>query len=122
MPNATVDCTRQNVLREGRSQRQGYCRPVKLINDSAAVLGTSKDIPSVTRRALAEETFASTCSTPGSKAKSIAMPSKGGYAIVSSAQGTRSVSTQPRDPEEVLLIGGAGYIGSVLVRKMLQRG
>lgn len=47
---------------------------------------------------------------------------EGADARVDWVPGVQPISATSGDSEKILLIGGAGYIGSVMVRKMLQRG
>ena len=84
--------------------------------------GACEDAPSVSCQDATIEASTSTGSAPGRERKLSASPPRRAKAVAHSAASARSISTRSHDQEEVLLIGGAGYIGSVLVREMLQCG
>ena len=124
--------TGQNALRESRDQRQKRYRPVGFIDDDpekqgksihgVEVLGASEDIPSIVRQTRADEILVAISSVSDSKIREITSLCEETDAKVSLVPGIRSISTSSHDVEKILLIGGAGYIGSVMVRKMLQKG
>jgi len=133
-----ADSAGQNALREIRSQQKNGehkvrpYHPVGFIDDDpenqgksihgVEVLGTSKDIPSIARRTRADEILIAANSAPESRIRELTSLCGKTSARVSLVPGIRSISAPSRDPETVLLIGGAGYIGSVMARKMLQKG
>jgi nucleoside-diphosphate-sugar epimerase len=129
----------QNALREirGQQQKKGEHKvrpyhPVGFIDDDpenqgksihgVEVLGASKDIPSIARRTRADEILIAVNSAPDNKIKELTSLCGETNARVSLVPGILSISAPSHDPETVLLIGGAGYIGSVMARKMLQKG
>lgn len=124
--------TGQNALREIRSQQQRNYSPVGFVDDDpekqgksihgVEVLGATKDIPSIIRRTRADEVLVAISSASKSKIKEITLLCEETNARVSLVPGIRSISTSPRDLEKILVIGGAGYIGSVMIRKMLLKG
>ena len=124
--------TGRNALREIRSQKQKHYSPVGFIDDDPGkqgksvlgveVLGSNKDIPSIVRRTRADEVLVAISSAPDSKIAEITSLCEETAARVTLVPGIRAISAPSLDLEKVLVIGGAGYIGSVMVRKMLQRG
>ncbi len=121
-----------NALREIGSQRQKRYCPVGFVDDDLTkqgksihgvdVLGTSKDIPSIVRRTRADEVLVAISSASESKIKEITLLCEETNAKVSLVPGIRSIPASSRDLETILVIGGAGYIGSVMIRRMLQNG
>ena len=124
--------TGMNALREIRSQQKKHYSPVGFVDDDPGnqgksilgleVLGTSKDISSIVRRTHADEVLVAINSAPDSRISEITSLCEKTGAKVTLVSGIRSVSAPSRDLEKILVIGGAGYIGSVMVRKILQRG
>jgi nucleoside-diphosphate-sugar epimerase len=124
--------TGQSALREMRDNKDKRYRPIGFVDDDPGkmgksihgvdVLGTSNDIPSIIRQSNADEVLIAISSIPESKLKEISLLSDANGVNVSVFPGIRPVSSPHVGPEKALVIGGAGYIGSVMVRKMLQRG
>ncbi len=124
--------TGRNALREIRSQKQKHYSPVGFIDDDPGkhgksilgveVLGSSKDIPSIVSRTRADEVLVAISSASDSKIAEITSLCEETAARVTLVPGIRSISATSLGLDKVLVIGGAGYIGSVMVRKMLQRG
>jgi len=122
----------QNALREMRDNRDKRYRPVGFIDDDPEklgksiqgvdVLGASKDISSIIYQSHTNEVLIAINSLPESKLKEISSLSNVSGVSISVFPGIRPISSPKIGPEKVLIIGGAGYIGSVMVRKMLQRG
>lgn len=121
-----------NALREIRDERQKHYCPVGFIDDDlqkqgksingVEVLGTIKDIPSIVHRTRTDEILVAINSASESKIKEITLLCEETNAKVSLMPGIRSLATPSCDVERVLVIGGAGYIGSVMIRKLLQKG
>jgi len=121
-----------NALREIRDERQKHYCPVGFIDDDlqkqgksingVEVLGTIKDIPSIVNRTRTDEILVAINSASESKIKEITLLCEETNAKVSLMPGIRSLATPSCDVERVLVIGGAGYIGSVMIRKLLQKG
>ena len=124
--------TGRNVLREIRNQQQKQYSPVGFIDDDPGkqgksilgveVLGTSKDIASIVRQTRADEVLVAINSASDNKIAEITSLCEKTAARITLVPGIRAISAPSVDLERVLVIGGAGYIGSVMVRKMLQRG
>jgi len=124
--------TGRNTLREIRNQQQRQYTAVGFIDDDPGmqgksilgleVLGTCKDIADIIRRTRADEVLVAISSAPDSKIAEIIALCEKTDARVTLVPGIRSISAMSSDLKRVLVIGGAGYIGSVMVRRMLQRG
>jgi nucleoside-diphosphate-sugar epimerase len=124
--------TGQNVLREIRTQKDKHYCPVGFIDDDpkkqgksihgVEVLGMSKDIPSIVRRTRADEILIAVDHTSQKKVNELTSICDKTGAKVSLLPGIGAISAAFHDLDKVLVIGGAGYIGSVMVRRMLERG
>lgn len=124
--------TGQNALREIRSQNQKRYCTIGFIDDDpknhgksiqgVEVLGMTKDIPSIVRRTRADEILLAIGSVPKSKMEEITSICKETNVQVSLVSGIQPITSLSCDSGKILVIGGAGYIGSVMVRKMLQMG
>jgi len=122
----------QSALREMREHNDKHYRSVGFIDDDPKkqgksiqgidVLGTTDNISSVLRKTKAKEVLIAASSIPENKIKEITSLSDSNGVSVSIFPGIRHVSSPHIGPEKILVIGGAGYIGSVMVRKMLQKG
>jgi nucleoside-diphosphate-sugar epimerase len=122
----------QSALREIRDNKDKRYRPVGFVDDDPEklgksihgvdVLGTSKDISSIIRQSHANEVLIAINSLPESKMKEISSLSDASGVSISVFPGIRPMTSMHIGPEKILVIGGAGYIGSVMVRKMLQQG
>ncbi|HGJ67689.1 TPA: NAD-dependent epimerase/dehydratase family protein, partial [bacterium] len=124
--------TGQSALREMREHNGKHYRPVGFIDDDPEkqgksilgieVLGTTGNILSVIRKFRVNEVLIASSSMPERKTKEITSLADSNGISVSMFPGIRHVSSPHIGPEKILVIGGAGYIGSVMVRKMLQKG
>ncbi|MDQ1327988.1 MAG: hypothetical protein QG641_1273 [Candidatus Poribacteria bacterium] len=122
----------QSALREMRDNKDKRYRPVGFVDDDPEklgksiqgvdVLGASKDISSIIRQSHANEVLIAINSLPESKMKEISSLSGASGVNISVFPGIRPMTSMYIGPEKILVIGGAGYIGSVMVRKMLQQG
>jgi nucleoside-diphosphate-sugar epimerase len=91
----------------------------KTVHDVEA-FGTGEHISSVLHRTSADDISVFPASDV--KMNEITSSCEGADKKLDWVPGVQPVSAASDDSEKILLIGGAGYIGSVMVRKMLQRG
>jgi nucleoside-diphosphate-sugar epimerase len=122
----------QSALREMRENKEKHYRSVGFIDDDPEkvgksiqgvdVLGTSENIAEIIRKSSAKEVLIAVNSITESKLKELSDLSNASGAKVSVLREIRSLSSPGDIPEKILVIGGAGYVGSVMVRKMLQKG